>query len=399
MANDASVARHLNVPVGTIFAMMFIMPRDLALPFCIEAAERVIEHANLPIDPDDSVFGSLFDRVYGWLKSDEVELEVLAPLTGIAAPAEGLHIASHVRLEKIFDVNLPGIALSNPLHTPLGIPAESAGSEVLPVFGLRLTTFTPKVFSDPGKDYLANRKLLLQRIATIVDAFLRALALRGVARIGTTGQIVRQINWSGTPQAAWHLDFAVAALAGQSIRVTFEPNDQELLERLFVTLTSEYFETREGRSILSALDRYRSATERSISDDINLDLTIAAEILFGFGMGGSNEDLALRTRLHASVFFGDDETPYDRDRISEVVGFSYRVRSDTVHGRVLTESKREQLDINNRAMFDLIARALWMFVEARPENAKMKQIWSDRVRTLLTREPLCPIHEAMANAR
>ena len=144
-----------------------------------------------------------------------------------------------------------------------------------------------------------------------------------------------------------------------------------------------------------AIDRLGRASVRADGIDANLDLCIAAEIAFLFGVklrGVENEKIAETVRENARAFFGDGEFFWGHDEAAEILRDSYKERSATVHGRKFGEAERlTHLVVLNARLREVLKAALRVYVERRPAKLTARAAWPARQAALARGEPVGPL--------
>jgi hypothetical protein len=172
----------------------------------------------------------------------------------------------------------------------------------------------------------------------------------------------------------------------------FDAEDAATMRQLFACLRNAYLEE-SGSAIGIAIDRLGTAAVRSNLIDANLDLCIAMEIAFLFGVRDTrNEKLRETIAQNARVFFRDGEFYWGRDLISEIASNSYKQRCDTIHGRRGDDPDRyDTLTPLNVRLREVLKACLRAYVERRPTKAAARRAWMERTAAREAAHPLTPI--------
>jgi hypothetical protein len=186
--------------------------------------------------------------------------------------------------------------------------------------------------------------------------------------------------------------FNAMTLSVQPDDVYFGKEHANDLRACFANLSDPYLE-QDGLSIGVAIDRLGSAYLRPSAVDKNLDLCIAAEIAFLYGVKDvENERIAEDVREHASLFFGEGEFMWSRDDVRDILRDSYRERSNTVHGRKFdTPERQDVLGTLNARLREVLKATLRVYAARRPPRLLARRTWPERRTALEAGEALGPI--------
>lgn len=305
-------------------------------------------------------------------RGPECTLEVTVLYAGLQVP-EILSLTPSVRIERILEANIIAESMRNARDVLLGRPYEFNEGDH-PVCGLR--------YRVPGKQIIGAEegRYNCHQIESVKTAFRRSVALiRGVELVQGGTFVVLDDPISGEKRLYSH-QLNAGALINHYEAAYFDPSDVEELRVVFNALRLPYMEG-EGRSIAVAIDRLGAAGLRPNAVDENLDLCIAAEIAFMFGLQRQtpNDRIAETVRQNAVVFFSDADLIWDRERVREIICKSYRERSKTMHGRGSNHLNRyDDLVGVNAQLREILKKALRQYVEHRPKRSAVRKIWPAR---------------------
>lgn len=315
------------------------------------------------------------------LASGECWLDVVALFAGLEIENR-IELGANVALEKILDANLIANVARIAKEVILGLPSDE-NALLHPVYGMR--------YRVRGKALLGTdeAKFNSEQIAKPQKAFVRAVGLLRGQELVTAGSFVYETGGLGQRRLQSY-QFNTATLSVHYEAAYFGDAHADELVRVYRTLLDPYLEGN-GTSVAVAIDRLGTAGTRTNEVDRNLDLCIAAEIVFLFGMKSENEMITENVRENARVFFGDEEFFWDRDTVAQVVYDSYKERSHTVHGRRGNGGRGDVLIGLNARLREILKAALGIYIERRPAKLLARQTWTTRRASLEAGLPLEPI--------
>lgn len=324
------------------------------------------------------------------LGHDECWFDVKALFAGLNVPAPQT-IADQTRAEQIFENNLVAQVAQTARDVLLGIPTD-ASVPLRPVCGLTYRVRGTRLFTVPNDQQAQVSRSNENAIAAPRIAFRRAIALMYGVELIDAGMFV----WEGDNQGNRRLSsyqFNTGTLSVHYDAVHVREDNVEELRRLFGALTHGYMKT-EGEPLGVAIDRLGRAGIRWNAIDANLDLCIAAEIAFLFGVRRDidNERIAETVRQNARAFFGEGEFHWNRDEVAAILRASYRERSDTVHGRRFSDPERlTNLMRLNVQLREVLRATLQAYVVRRPARLVARALWPERQALLERGDALGPI--------
>jgi len=309
------------------------------------------------------------------LRPSECWLDVTVLFAGLQVPAP-IELAPEVSVEQILEANIVANAVKIATEVQLGLPSNPE-DPMHPVCGLRYR--------------VRGRRLLGAEESRFNDAqikgpklaFTRAVALMRGLELLHGGTFVHELDSVGN-RRLYSYQFNSGYLSVHYDAAYFDGAHADEMRRVFAATRDPYL-TSEGTSIGVAIDRLGVAAIRSNQVDMNLDLCIAAEIAFLFGLQRriDNEKIAETIRENARAFFGDGEFFWSRDDVFQIVRDSYKQRSDTVHGRRGTDPQRDAvLTPLNVRLREVLKACLLAYAERRPTKASAKALWPARVKAL-----------------
>lgn len=301
----------------------------------------------------------------------ECWLDVIVLFAGLGVP-ERIELAPTISLEQILEANLVANAVKIASEVQLGLPSNPA-EPMHPVCGLRYRVLGKRILGS------AEASFNSMQIGRPKQAFLRAVALIRGLELLHGGTFVHEVDDAGNRRLQSY-QFNAGMLSMHYDAAYFDETHADELRQVFDALRDPYMYG-EGNSIGIAIDRLGVAAVRSNQIDTNLDLCIAAEIAFLFGLHGriENERIAENIRENARVFFGDREFFWDRDKVFEIARDSYKERSDTIHGRRGDVPERhDKLLRVNVGLREVLKASLRAYVERRPTKMAARSAWPAR---------------------
>lgn len=292
-------------------------------------------------------------------------------------------LPGNVRVEEILPSNLIAKGAREAADAIFHVPAPD--EEARPVYGLRFRVRGRHLMT--GDDW----KFTNEQIEAPKRAFLRAVALMQAQELADAGTFVAQEDADGNAVLRqWQFNYGRLSVHYEAVHLG-EWNAVDLAS-LFTALLEPYFHGT-GTGIGVAIDRLGVAEMRASKLDTNLDLCIASEIAFLFGVKDmKNELIGPTVRENARVFFGDGEFFWDREKVDDIIKSSYKERSNTVHGRKFGDSERLGALIGlNAQLREVLKGALRAYVERRPTKLQARKAWKDRQVALGDGHPLPPI--------
>lgn len=331
------------------------------------------------------------DQNLSW---NELWFEVIVPFAGLNAP-DVIQLDEEVKIERIFKGNIFASALENARDVALQLPwpSNSDPPEKQNVYGLRYRIRRKNANSieqDRRRDYMRETSRL---VLDVQHAFVRSVILLQTDRLVKAGEFIVEIDPQGQRRMS-SSQFSPTALGVHYVSAYFDSSYAQKLKLLFARLMKPYF-IKDGLSIAVALDRLGSATSRDNQVDANLDLCIAAEILFQFGMSPASSGIAKTIKSRAEVFFGEGEFFLKDADVADVVRKSYEERNTTVHGREgISDERQETLLALNGRLREILKAAILIFVRAQPSLLCARESWKSRMAAKKRGEVLGPIeHE------
>ncbi len=325
------------------------------------------------------------------LAPDECYFDVKALFAGlnVVTPCD---LAPHVRVEQILENNLVAQSAQIAKEVLLGI-ASDADTPLRPVGGLAYRVRGHRLFAVADERLSEISRSNAAAIEAPKVAFRRAMILLYGVDLVEAGTFVTEVDHLGNRRIHSYQFNTSSLSVHYDVASVWEENAEEL-RRLYSALTDDYLAKGDGKPLAVAIDRLGRASIRADSIDANLDLCIAAEITFLFGVkrGLKNENIAETVRENARGFFGDGEFFWDREKVSAILGDSYRERSDTVHGRKFNDVERlTRLMGLNATLREVLKAALRAHVERQPTKLAARATWIARKAALERGDALVPI--------
>lgn len=326
------------------------------------------------------------------LSPNECYFDVKALFAGLTVVAP-CALADDVRAEQILENNLVAQSAQIAKEVLLGMPSD-ADAPVRPVGGIAYRVRGHRLFAVPDDRLSEVSRSNDAAIAGPKDAFRRAMVLLYAVDLVEAGTFVTEVdNLDNRRVHSYQFNTSTLSVHYEAACV-WDGNADEL-QRMYAALTHDYLATGDGKPLVVAIDRLGRGSFRADAIDANLDLCIAAEIAFLFGVklrGVENEMIAETVRENARAFFGDGEFFWGRDEVAEILRDSYRERSATVHGRKFGDAQRlADLTGYNVRLREVLKAALRTYVERRPARLAARAAWPARRAALERGEPLPPI--------
>lgn len=322
------------------------------------------------------------------LAPTECYFDVKALFAGLVVDGEH-DLAPGVWAEKIFENNLVAQVAQTAMDVLLGLRTDPE-VPYRPVCGLVYRVRGERLRAAPEDQLQAVSARNAATIAAPKIAFRRAIALLYGVELLEGGTFVWETDYLANRRLSSY-QFNKWSLSVHYEAAHVYDGNAATIRSLFAHLVHSYF-ARDGRSIAIAIDRLGAAGTRADPIDTNLDLCIASEIAFLYGVKRvKNELIAKTVREHARVFFGDGEFFWSRDEVDEILRIAYKERSDTVHGRKANDIDRASriLALNARHR-EVLKAALRIYAERRPLRLAARAEWPRRAGT---QGPLGPIFQ------
>jgi hypothetical protein len=294
-------------------------------------------------------------------------------------------------VEQIFENNLVAQAAETAKDVLLGMKSDP-DVPMRPVGGLRYTVRGRSLLGTPDDQLAAVSQSNARTISAPKIAFRRAIALMNGVGLIEAGTFVWETDHLGN-RRLFSYQFNTGTLSVHYDAAYVWDDNMEEIRRLYASLTDDYLEG-DGAPLGVAIDRLGTAGIRADGVDANLDLCIASEITFLFGVRRDieNEEIARSVREHAGAFFGDGEFFWSRDEVVEILRASYSERSNTVHGRRFHDPDRlTALTPLNAQLREVLKTTLRALIERRPARLVARALWPQRVAAVERGEVLRPM--------
>lgn len=301
-------------------------------------------------------------------------------------------VAENVNVERILENNLIAQVAQTAKEVILQIPSNDA-EPLRPVAGLNYRVRGHRLFAVPDDRLREVSQANSDAIAAPKEAFRRAIILLYGVELIDGGTFATEVDSLGNRRVHSY-QFNISSLSVHYDAAYVWDENADEVRRLYELASNDYLTVGDGRSLAVAIDRLGQASIRGSSIDANLDLCIAAEITFLFGVKRNidNEQIASSVRENARAFFGDGEFFWDSEQVAKIIRESYKERSDTVHGRKFDDAARmEHLMTLNVRLREVLKAALRAYVERRPAKLTARATWPERQKSIADGEPLQPI--------
>jgi len=313
------------------------------------------------------------------LAANECWFDVKALFAGLDVP-EPIDIDSDIRLEQIFPANLIAQAAKMAGQVLLGVPSPDRDLDLSPpVYGLTYRVKGKRLFGTPDDQLKSVSDYNAAQIDAPRTAFRRATALIHSVDLVHAGTFVWETD-AFSKKRLFSYQFNTGTLSVDYHAAYYGPENSSDLKALFADAMHPYLKE-DGAPIGVAIDRMGKASSRESFVDANLDLSIAAEVAFLFGLKRTkNEEITKTLELHAGLFFGDGEFFWSREQLRDIVARSYKERSNTVHGRKFDDPARHDLMIGlNAQLRETLRHVLRAYVERKPSRRLARQTWKQRI--------------------
>lgn len=324
---DATVARHLDVPVGTASRRFIVTTND-----AIQELANQLLLSQRSFVFDGRVFAEVYLQFEEYFYTEELTVSFLCPLDNFDMESEEVVLVpGSLKLVKISDQERTELSSPHWYH-PRGHQETSVihGQECF----VELIVKTPKVV---GQIPFSGE--LQSSVLKAFDGVCSALRLFQPGRVAYYGYLEREqlpniFTWNG-------LSYPIST----SLRFPGRPYVMtKASERLF----QEFFDTHrdslrdQKESLAIALRRFNFGYGRDNETDRFIDGMIALEALL-FGKNETTE-LAYKFALRGAALLGDG--PDDRRAVYADLKLAYRLRSVVVHGEVESGSSATERKIS-----------------------------------------------------
>ena len=360
----------LNALVGTRMGAAVLQPEGLVFE-SVRACVRPISNLTF----NDEAFESYWDRLERQLFDDHRTATYLVPLMGLRYEGEAIQLGEGLHLSRLADDEVIRCLELGIITAPPGGPLGGFFASRPALCGLRFDWSEPTVVGeiDPGSldtgPHPARRGAELATRAIQALRLFRSGGFRPIAHL-------QFVEFSGGTGFTLH--------PGGAIRGTgYELSSSDLEELGALQGALSVQAVVDDPALQNALRRFGFAAERHRPEDALVDLMIAAESLFLNDLDRREGELRFRMSLRAGWLLGIDRPT--RLDICRMVRRAYDVRSDIVHGNVMSDNRltgphgRRGMDAFLEGIEELMRRALQQTVTttARTGRRRTSSDWDE----------------------